>query len=84
MSALSRGDRDQTSGPGRSKPPSTHRPGPATQQAATPARGAPPVSTTAAAAPALSRRDLALLRATAAGRCELLCGCAPDLLVDGR
>ena len=42
------------------------------------------MSTTTPAAPALSRRDLALLRATAAGRCELVCGCEPDLLVDGR
>lgn len=31
----------------------------------------------------LSRRDLALLRATAAGRCELVCGTHPDLLIDG-
>ncbi len=32
----------------------------------------------------LSRRDLALLRAVAAGRAELVCGCQPDLLIDGR
>lgn len=32
----------------------------------------------------LSCRDLALLRAVAAGCCELVCGCHPDLLVDGR
>ena len=39
------------------------------------------MSTTARA---LSHRDLALLRATAAGRCELICGCQPDLLIEGR
>lgn len=32
----------------------------------------------------LSRRDYALLAAVAAGRCTLICGCEPDLLVDGR
>lgn len=42
------------------------------------------MSTTPPGRPTLSRRDLALLRATAAGRCELVCGCHPDLLVDGR
>jgi hypothetical protein len=31
-----------------------------------------------------SRRDLALLRAVAAGRAELVCGCQPDLLIEGR
>lgn len=34
--------------------------------------------------PELSRRENALLRAVAAGRCELVCGCEPDLLIDGR
>jgi hypothetical protein len=33
---------------------------------------------------ALSHRDRALLRAAAAGRCELVCGCRPALLIDGR
>jgi hypothetical protein len=31
----------------------------------------------------LSRRDHAVLAAVAAGRCALICGCEPDLLVDG-
>ncbi|AHI00902.1 hypothetical protein [Kutzneria albida] len=31
----------------------------------------------------LNRRELALLRAVADGRAELLCGCEPDLAVDG-
>jgi len=39
------------------------------------------VSTTACA---LSCRDLALLRAVAAGRAELVCSRLPDLLIDGR
>lgn len=34
--------------------------------------------------PELSGRETALLRAVAAGRCELVCGCEPDLLIDGR
>ena len=32
----------------------------------------------------LSRRDRAILRAVAAGGAELVCGAAPDLLLDGR
>ena len=31
----------------------------------------------------LTRRDLALLRAVRVGRCQLVCGCVPHLLVDG-
>lgn len=31
----------------------------------------------------ISRRALAMLRAVSDGRGELLCGCEPDLLVDG-
>jgi len=38
------------------------------------------VSTTACA---LSHRDLVMLRAVAAGGAQLLCGCLPDLLIDG-
>ncbi|WP_214369150.1 hypothetical protein [Pseudonocardia sp. H11422] len=34
--------------------------------------------------PTLTRRHLAMLRAVAAGRGEALCGCEPDLLIDGR
>ena len=32
----------------------------------------------------LTRRDLAILRAVAAGTAEMVCGCEPDLLIDGR
>jgi hypothetical protein len=35
-------------------------------------------------APALSARDRAVLAAVDAGRCVLVSGCEPDLLVDGR
>jgi hypothetical protein len=31
----------------------------------------------------LTRRDRAVLAAVADGRCALICGCEPDLLVDG-
>lgn len=31
----------------------------------------------------LPRRSLALLRAVAAGRAELVCSCEPDLFIDG-
>lgn len=31
----------------------------------------------------MSRRALAMLRAIAAGRAEMTCGCEPDLFVDG-
>jgi hypothetical protein len=45
-------------------------------------------STTAAGpiatAPALTRRDRAILKAVAAGRAELVLGAEPDLLLDGR
>ncbi|MHA6795628.1 hypothetical protein ACVGVM_19235 [Pseudonocardia bannensis] len=34
--------------------------------------------------PLLTPRHLAMLRAVAAGRGEALCGCEPDLLIDGR
>ncbi|TCP56478.1 hypothetical protein EV191_101421 [Tamaricihabitans halophyticus] len=33
--------------------------------------------------PALTGREIALLRAVAAGRGEIVCGCVPDLLIDG-
>lgn len=33
--------------------------------------------------PELSHRDSALLRAVAAGRVSMTCGCEPDLFVDG-
>jgi hypothetical protein len=33
---------------------------------------------------ALTHRHRAILRAVDAGRGEVLCGCAPDLLIDGR
>lgn len=62
--------------PGRPKPPSTYRPGPAHQLVATPARGASPVCP-----PALSRRDVAVLRAAGEGRCALVAGAVQ---VDGR
>jgi hypothetical protein len=32
----------------------------------------------------LSRRDLAMLRAVAANRCELISSCGPILVIDGR
>lgn len=32
----------------------------------------------------LTYRHLALLRAVAAGRCELSCSCEPNLFIDGR
>lgn len=32
----------------------------------------------------LTHRHYALLRAVAAGRCELSCSCEPDLYIDGR
>jgi hypothetical protein len=32
----------------------------------------------------LTHRHYALLRAVAAGRCELTCSCEPDLFIDGR
>lgn len=32
----------------------------------------------------LTHRHLAMLRAVAAGRCELTCSCEPDLFIDGR
>lgn len=34
--------------------------------------------------PTLTRRHLAMLQAVAVGRGEALCGCEPDLLIDGR
>ncbi|MBP2329562.1 hypothetical protein JOF56_009947 [Kibdelosporangium banguiense] len=33
--------------------------------------------------PTLSRRELAMLRAIAAGRATITCSCAPDLFIDG-
>jgi hypothetical protein len=33
---------------------------------------------------ALTNRHRAMLKAVDAGRAEALCGCAPDLLIDGR
>lgn len=32
----------------------------------------------------LTHRHLAMLRAVAAGRCEVTCSCEPDLFIDGR
>ena len=32
---------------------------------------------------AITRRGLAMLRAVSAGRAELICGCEPDLVIDG-
>ena len=32
----------------------------------------------------LTCRAVAMLRAVCAGRAELICGCEPDLLIDGR
>jgi hypothetical protein len=38
----------------------------------------------AASHPELTHRHYAMLRAVAAGRCELTCSCEPDLFIDGR